>query len=42
MNPHTGVTQEAIENIDPHDTMDPIDMVKVINVTALERANRFQ
>ena len=34
---HTGVTQEIMENIDPHDTMTPIDMLKAINVTALDQ-----
>ena len=34
---HTGVTPEIMENIDPQDTMTPIDIVMVINVTALDR-----
>ena len=37
MIPHTGVTHEIMENIDPHDTMTPKDILKVINVTALDR-----
>ena len=37
MNPHTGVNQEIKENIDLHDTMTPIDILKVINVTTLDK-----
>ena len=37
MNPHTGVTQEIMENFDPYDTMTRIYILKVINVTALDR-----
>ena len=29
------MNQDIMENIDPHDTITPIDIVKVINVTAL-------
>ena len=36
MIPHTGVTQEIIENIYPHATMTPMDIIKVINGTALD------
>ena len=34
---HTGVTQEIMENIAPHITMTSIDIVKAINVSALDR-----
>ena len=37
MIPSTGVTQEIVENINPYDTMTPIDIMKVINGTALDR-----
>ena len=37
MIPHIGVTQETIENIDPNDTMSPIDIIKAINETALDQ-----
>ena len=37
MIPHTGVTLGIMENIDPHDTMIPIDIIKFINGSALDR-----
>ena len=37
MIPHTGMTREIIENIYPHDTMTPIEIVMVINGTAIDR-----
>ena len=37
MIPHTGVTQEIIENIDTPDTITPIDIINVINRIALDR-----
>ena len=37
MIPHTGVTQEIMKNIDPQEKMTPIDIIKVINRTALDR-----
>ena len=37
MIPHTGVTREIMENIDPHDTMACRDILKAINVTTRAR-----
>ena len=37
MIPHTGLTQEIVESIDPHDTMTLYRYIKVIDVTELNR-----
>ena len=37
MIPHIGVTQEIMENIDPNDTMTPVNITKTINRTDLDR-----
>ena len=37
MIPLIGVTQETMQNIDPNDTMIPVDKIRAINRTALDR-----
>ena len=37
MIPQTRVTQETMQNIDPHDTMTPTDIIKAINGTAIDQ-----
>ena len=37
MIPQTGMTRDIMENIDHHDTMAPIDIIRAINGTALDR-----
>ena len=32
---HTGMTQQIMENIDPHDTMTPIDIFRVTDFDRL-------